>query len=257
MTVFKDQMSRSLSLENRPQRIVSLVPSQTELLFDLGLDQEVIGITKFCIHPEHWQQSKTKIGGTKQLHLDKIIALRPDLIIGNKEENDRQQIAQLQNLFPVWMSDIRNLEDALNMIHCIGQLTGKESAALCLNTSIQARFKSLEPIPYKGTAAYLIWKKPYMTAGRNTFIDSMLTFCGLKNVILAERYPEISLKMLEDLNPEFILLSSEPYPFREKHIAEFRQACPEAQIQIVDGELFSWYGSRLQHAPSYYKSLFS
>src|ERR1700741_3198050 len=108
---FIDQTGRKISIPQIPQRIISLVPSQTELLFDLGLDKEVVGITKFCVHPPEWFQTKTRVGGTKQLKIDLIKQLQPDLIIANKEENVKEQIEELEKHFPVWISDVNNLED--------------------------------------------------------------------------------------------------------------------------------------------------
>src|SRR4051812_11307667 len=122
MTRFTDQMGNAVELEGPPSRIVSLVPSQTELLFYLGLDKEVAGITKFCIHPAEMFHSKPRVGGTKKYDFEKIRQLAPDLIIGNKEENEQKQVEELQKLYPVWMSDIRNLADALQMIRSVGEL---------------------------------------------------------------------------------------------------------------------------------------
>src|SRR5438105_265149 len=124
MAVFTDQLGNQLHIDQHPRRIVSLVPSQTELLFDLGLQEEVIGITKFCVHPYHWHQTKTRVGGTKDIKLEVIDQLKPDLVIANKEENTREQITSLQSLYPVWISDVNTLQDALEMIRSIGEITG-------------------------------------------------------------------------------------------------------------------------------------
>ena len=259
-TQFTDQLSRIITLPAwPPQRIVSLVPSQTELLFDLGLEAEVVGLTKFCIHPGVWFRTKTRIGGTKTLNGYKIEALRPDLIIGNKEENERSQIEALANLYPVWMSDVRTLKDAYDMILRVGKLTGKETEAQHLVQRIQAEFAAALLPPNTGhrpTAAYFIWRKPYMVAGGDTFIHEMLGVAGFENVFAAgNRYPEISLEELSRTQPEVILLSSEPYPFAPKHVETFRETCPHARVQLVDGEMFSWYGSRLLHAGKYFQQL--
>lgn len=255
---FTDQMGRLIELNSPPTRIISLVPSQTELLAYLNLDQEVIGITKFCIHPTSWYRSKPRIGGTKQINFDKLKALQPDLIIGNKEENDRAQIEQLEQHWPVWMSDITTLEQAMDMIKSIGQLTNRETQTDQLIEAIQSGFNTLEAtnLPSK-RVVYFIWKDPWMAAGRNTFIDDMLQRIGFENVFAHNwsRYPEIQLHQLEELNPELILLSSEPYPFKEKHIQELRAVFPRSIIRLVDGELFSWYGSRLLHVPQYLSAL--
>ena len=125
-----DQMHRKIHLPRFPlRRIISLVPSQTELLYDLGLEEEVVGITKFCVHPPEWFQSKARVGGTKTIHFEKIKALQPDLIIGNKEENEREQIEALAECFPVWMSDIATLEDALDMMLRVGALVDRPEQA--------------------------------------------------------------------------------------------------------------------------------
>ncbi|MDF3077549.1 MAG: cobalamin-binding protein [Sphingobacteriaceae bacterium] len=253
---FTDQLSRPVEVQYPPKRIISLVPSQTELLFSLGLDEEVVGITKFCIHPKNRFRSKPKIGGTKMLNLEAIRTLRPDLIIGNKEENERGQIEQLMQEFPVWMSDINNLEDALQMIRQVGEICGRTSEAVGLGEKIGAGFEALATSSGKMLrVAYLIWKDPYMLAGKGTFIDDMLNLGGWKNAIDIERYPVLTSEQLAEAHPDIIFLSSEPYPFSEKHIDEFRPICPGAAVFVVDGEMFSWYGSRLQFAPEYLYSL--
>lgn len=255
MPVFYDQMNQPVELSSVPLKIISLVPSQTELLFDLGLDKEIAGITKFCIHPEDKVTRKVKIGGTKQLKIDLIKALKPDLIIGNKEENERDQVEELMQYFPVWMSDIHNLDEALKMIQRVGEITGKASEAGSLSDYIQQQFNNLIIQQSNKRAAYLIWRKPYMVAGKGTFIDDMLQKCGLVNAFDTTRYPEIAAEELAAAKPDVVLLSSEPYPFKEKHIAEFQGILPAAVIKVVDGEMFSWYGSRLLHTPAYFFEL--
>src|SRR6476659_6894392 len=172
--MFTDQLRRNIAVNFPPQRIISLVPSQTELLFDLGLDLEIIGITKFCIHPKDKFKSSTKIGGTKKLNLKKIMELQPDLIIGNKEENQKEDIEFLMQHFPVWMSDIVNLNDALEMIKSVGDLVDRADKANEFAKSISDDFTQLKhdvrlSAPKK--ALYFIWKDPYMLAGKSTFID--------------------------------------------------------------------------------------
>ncbi len=254
MPSFTDQLNRSIRLPALPKRMVSLVPSQTELLADLGLEQEVAGITKFCIHPTDWFRNKTRVGGTKQLHLDKIRALQPDLIIANKEENEKAQLEILMREFPVWISDVDTLPAALDMIRSVGALTGKEKKAVELATEICRRFQTLNPrLPAKTKTAYFIWRDPWMVAGSQTFIHDMLQRCGLKNCFEhLPRYPEITLQQLHETNCELILLSSEPYPFGEKHLADFRKRFPKTDIRLVNGEMFSWYGSRLLQTPEYF-----
>ncbi|MGB1243003.1 MAG: helical backbone metal receptor [Chitinophagales bacterium] len=260
--IFTDQMGNKIVLKHTPpKRIISLVPSQTELLYDLGLREEVIGITKFCVHPQEWFESKSKIkvGGTKNFHIDRIEALQPDLIIGNKEENVKEGIEALQQKFPVWMSDIHTFKDALQMIEQVSILVGKEKEGKKLLKGIKRGFEDLQNIfsPKKAVSVlYLIWRKPYMAAGSDTFIDEMLKVCNFDNGAKhLSRYPVLTQEDLQNLSPKLLLLSSEPYPFREKHISELQFLLPHTKIVLVDGEFFSWYGSRMLKAASYFKKL--
>lgn len=252
---FVDQLGREVSVNYPPKRIVSIVPSQTELLFELGLDNEVIGITKFCIHPIEKFASRAKVGGTKKLRIDEIRRLQPDLIIGNKEENTQSEIELLMQEFPVWMSDICNLDDAMETIQLIGEMVDRSPEAAYLNHLINAGFTDLQTLAINRginqNVAYVIWKDPYMFAGRNTFIDDILRRIGLNNAIATDRYPVLSLEELKTLNCELVFLSSEPYPFKKKHIEELQLVLPKAKILLVDGEMFSWYGSRLIKAVQY------
>ncbi len=250
-----DQMGRRVQVPARPQRIISLVPSQTELLFDLGLGDRVVGITKFCIHPRVWRKSKTIVGGTKQYRFDVIKSLNPDLIIGNKEENERKGIEELADEYPVWMSDISTLQDAIEMISCVGSLTNESEKALSISEEIQNSLESFKAKAIPEKALYLIWKKPYMAAGQGTFIHEMLKAVGYENVVINERYPDLNLSDIKELAPDTILLSSEPYPFKEKDFGELKELLPDVSIKLVDGEIFSWYGSRLLKAATYFKTL--
>jgi ABC-type Fe3+-hydroxamate transport system substrate-binding protein len=236
-----------------PMRIVSTVPSQTELLSFLGLDDEIVGITKFCVHPEHIYRHKTRIGGTKDLDLALIASLSPDLIFANKEENEKVQIHELSKSFKVHVTDVHDLESALDMIKTVSKLTNREEEGRTLAQEVERKFKELEPLHPKKSVLYLIWKKPWMSVGRDTFIRDILNRCGLMNVMDDQlRYPEVKF---EEVNPELILLSSEPFPFKESHIEEIQSLFPEAHIHLVNGEYFSWYGSRLAKAPKYLMEL--
>lgn len=242
--------------EKTPQRIISLVPSQTELLYDLGLDTEVVGITKFCVHPDTWFRTKHRVGGTKQIHLDRVRQLCPDLIIANKEENVQEQVEAAARLAPVWMSDVKNFDDAIGMIGGIGDITGKSLQADVIVKNIVAGFRTLLPIATPPRTLYLIWRNPWMSVGADTFIHDMMARAGLGNVCAdMNRYPELSEAMILERAPELVLLSSEPYPFSEKHIAALQNLLPQARILLVDGELFSWYGSRLLQTPAYLKQV--
>ncbi|TGE26153.1 cobalamin-binding protein [Hymenobacter aquaticus] len=249
-------MNRRVAVPFPPRRIVSLVPSQTELLYDLGLGSRVVGVTKFCIHPAAARQQATVIGGTKNFDFARIAALKPDLIIGNKEENYQEGIEQLAASYPVWLSDIVTLNDSLEMIRRVGFITGRKQEAETLATEIASSFTSLTPARPLASAAYFIWRKPYMVAAGGTFINDLLPRAGFRNVFAdLARYPEITAEQLAAAAPEVILLSSEPYPFAEKHVAEFQAICPSATVRIVDGEMFSWYGSRLRQSAAHFRAL--
>ena len=268
MPLFIDQLDRRLELKQKPTRIISLVPSQTELLFDLGLDEEVVGITKFCVHPEQWFRTKTRVGGTKQPDLQKIRELQPDLIIANKEENEPAQIEELEREFPVWVSDVCNLRDALQMIKQIGMITGKNKSS-DIYAEIKFAFDGLKTATREFAiqreaqrnarairTAYLIWKEPYMSVGSDTFIHDMMQRCGLENIFAHRtRYPQATIADLRDMETELVLLSSEPYPFRQNHVEEIQSQLPESMVMLADGEMFSWYGGRLRLAPQYFEDL--
>lgn len=257
MRHFTDQLGHTLSIDPAPSRIISLVPSQTELLADLGLADRVVGITKFCIHPEQWRLSKTIVGGTKQFNFDVIDSLKPDLIIGNKEENYREGIQRLRMHYPVWMSDVNNLDDALQMIHAVAEITSTLTEAAPIIARIRSEFNE----PFSQTARrvlYLIWKNPWMAAGSDTFIHDMISRTGMINVLADQpRYPTLQDDNIRLLAPDLVLLSSEPYPFRESHARELAAMLPNANVKLVDGEMFSWYGSRLMKAPAYFRDLLS
>ena len=253
MRVVIDQLNRTVHISENPQRIISLVPSQTELLYDLGLENEIVGVTRFCVHPKQARKEKVIIGGTKDFDFEKIKALNPDLIIGNKEENYEEGIDRLSKDYPVWMSDIHNLQDALQMIQQIGEMTNTLEKSGILAQEITLKFQVLKSETQK-SVAYLIWNKPLMVAGTNTFISDILFKCGLNN-IFQDRYPEITIEELEELKPDYLFLSSEPYPFKEKNCKAFQEKLPQTKVKLVDGEFFSWYGSRLKLAPKYFNEL--
>jgi ABC-type Fe3+-hydroxamate transport system substrate-binding protein len=250
-----DQMGYEVVIPQQKLRIVSLVPSLTELLFDLGLEDEIVGITKFCIHPKAKVVDYTKIGGTKNFNFKKITSLHPNLNIGNKEENYQEGIEKLKLDYPVWMSDVNTLDDAYDMIQAIGKITGKNNEAEYLVSSIRSEFTDMQAQSLTATALYFIWKAPFIVVGSSTFITEMMKVAGFENLITEPRYPEINDRQIEALNPEVILLSSEPYPFKQEHVTYFQQKFPNSEVKIVDGEMFSWYGSRLKYAPDYFQKL--
>lgn len=239
-----------------PKKIISLVPSITELLYHLGLDEEVAGITKFCLHPAAWFRTKTKTGGTKNINIKKIQELRPDLIIANKEENIKEQIEELSENFTVWVTDVNTVADAYCMIQDIGTLTGTTTQAKKLITDIETEFAKFNSSGVFTKTAYLIWRNPYMTVGGDTFINDMMQHCGLQNAFAAaNRYPKIDIAAIAAAACNLIILSTEPYPFKEKHIAELQQHLPGVKIILANGEMFSWYGSRMLQMPQYLQSI--
>ncbi len=256
----KDQLNRTISLEGSPMRIISLVPSQTELLHDMGLEDKVIGITKFCIHPFHYKSIKQIVGGTKQIKIDKIKALKPDIILCNKEENTKEIVAICEQVCAVHVSDIYSIKDTLELITQYGVLFNKRTDASKIIDKIQFNFEDFKnfirdkPI-FK--VAYFIWRKPWMAAGNSTFINYLLELNNYKNIYdNLERYPEVNInKIQEEGDPELIFLSSEPYPFKEKHAFEIGRVSHHSKTVFVDGEYFSWYGSRLIKAFNYFKKL--
>lgn len=261
MIILKDQLGTTHTFETTPKRIVSLVPSQTELLNDLGLEESIVGITKFCVHPFHFKSTKKIIGGTKKVHFEKIRLLQPDIIIANKEENTIEIVEQLSKICPVWVTDIITLEDNLKMIADFGTLFNKRTEAQKWTDKINFAHKDfLSFIKNRESqkVAYFIWANPYMVAGNNTFINEMLKLNNFQNIYenREERYPEIIIqKMRIQGDPDLVLLSSEPFPFTDEHAFELGRFTHHAKTVFVDGEMFSWYGSRLVKAFTYFKKL--
>lgn len=247
-----DVRGRTITVSDAPERIVSLVPSQTELLADLGLQQSVAGITRFCERPDHWRDEKTVVGGTKQVQMEVLRDLRPDLIIANREENERTDVQALDELAPTYVTDVTSVSDALDMIRTVGTLTGRDRRAGALADRIARQFDELpdfQPL----SAVYLIWREPFMTVGGDTFIHDMMGHGGFENLYGTDtRYPELTLDDLADVEPDVVLCASEPFPFHQKDrfTADIRDAAGDGSVRVVDGQVFSWYGSRLLDAPA-------
>ncbi|MDX2172934.1 MAG: helical backbone metal receptor [Bacteroidota bacterium] len=256
MLIYTDQLNNKLKLTSTPKRIISIVPSQSEFLWEIGIRKELIGITKFCIHPNKMFTSIERVGGTKKLNFKKIRALKPDLIIANKEENNQQEIELLQKEFNVWISDIYNFKDAFKMMEKLSIILNKEAETQKLITDIKASLRPIKNIFKQKTVAYFIWNKPYMLAASNTYINFILNYLGLTNATESmQRYPEVDNDALKKLNPNLCFLSSEPFPFKQKHVLELQQILPNSKILIVDGEVFSWYGPRMVHLADFVKQI--
>jgi ABC-type Fe3+-hydroxamate transport system substrate-binding protein len=250
-----DALGREVRLDAPPRRIVSLVPSLTELLADLGLGEAVVGLTRFCVRPPGWKASRTVVGGTKNVRADRVAALRPDLVLANREENVREQVEALAAVAPVYVTDVPTVDASLDMIRAVGALTDRADAARALAQETAAAFAGLDEAPPL-RAAYLIWRDPWMTVGADTLIHDVMRRGGLVNVFgHTTRYPAVSGADLAAARPGVLLLSSEPFPFRDAHLDEARTLVPGARAALVDGEAFSWFGSRLRHTPSVLRSL--
>ena len=255
MAVYTDQMGYEVTVPQFPKRIVSLVPSLTELLADLGLEDQVVGLTHFCVYPEALYQNRTRIGGTKKAQIQKLKALSPDLVIANKEENEKAQVDEIKTFCPVWVSHVYDLPSAMDMIRRLSKVVGQSEAGTAMADRIQSKLDDLVKAPPLQTL-YMIWRKPYMAAGGDTFIHEMMKQMGLENVLADQlRYPQLSTADIQAKAPDLILLSSEPYPFKTKHMEALQPLVPQAKIRLVDGSMFSWYGSRIEKAVEYLQAL--
>ena len=251
---FIDQMNNTILLSDTPKRIVSLVPSITELLVDLGLENNLIGITKFCVEPSYLKSKIQIIGGTKNLNIDKIQKLAPDFIIANKEENIESDILELKKFTIVWVSDVKTIDDNFDLINQLGYIFDKKKESVNIINSTKSIFNKVLNFNNKNKKVlYLIWNNPYMSIGRDTFIHNILTQFGFENSIQNDRYPIVELENFKDI--DIVFLSTEPYPFSEKDIFEIQNQLPKSQIKIVDGTYFSWYGSRISKSSDYFEQL--
>ena len=247
-----DQMNQVIRLGAKPSRIISLVPSQTEFLHFLGLEQEVIGITKFCIHPKEWFDGKQRVGGTKDVKLDLVRNLSPDFVIANKEENTQSDVAELQKIAPVWISDVNTKDQAIEMMRSLAIIFEREELVEELISEITLGLRPFENCS-RFNYLYFMWKDPFFTVGPDTFIHNWLGEFGGMNVQPTSRYPEYHFSTNDQ--PDVVFISTEPFPFNESHIPFFQTKFPNSQIIIIDGEMASWYGSRMKDATTYFANL--
>ncbi|MCS7188300.1 MAG: helical backbone metal receptor [Bacteroidia bacterium] len=250
-----DSLGRCLSIPSWAERIISLCPSQTETLFALGVGERIVGRTRYCIHPKGQIDSLPVVGGTKKVDVEMVQTLQPDLIIAQMEENSREDVERLSGIAPVYVTKVESYEEALESIHRLGDITGKPTEAKYLVSEIEAAFAPLKNLAKPKRVLYLTWRKPYIAAGKATYIDSIITLLGWINEahFLPGRYPTIEDPSL--VSPEIVLLCDEPYPFKEKHIPEIQILWPRAEIYCVRGDYFCWYGSRMKEAAPYLKEL--
>jgi ABC-type Fe3+-hydroxamate transport system substrate-binding protein len=260
MKTLVDAMGRTVTIDSKPKRVISLVPSQTELLYDLNLEDQIVGITKFCVHPVHFKSTKKIVGGTKSVHFDKIKELNPDFILCNKEENTKEMVADLEKITPTFVTNIQTIDDSLKSIEILGKIFGKRTEAANLISKINFCLNDFEifmqDYPVK-KAAYFIWANPWMAAGNKTFINELLKLNNFENVYANRAgYPEVEIKKIRlEGDPEYVLLSSEPFPFKDEHAFELGRFTHHGITLFVDGEYFSWFGSRLTKAFDYFKKL--
>lgn len=251
MPVFTDPLLIPLPVS---PRIISLVPSLTELLSDLGLAGSIVGITRFCVHPASVYHTRTRVGGTKDVKTGMVSDLQPDLVIASREENIREQVEAIAGFTNVWLTDIRTLDDNIRLVREAGRLFGRPTDASRIAGGLESAFSFTPPVAIP--AAYLIWRDPCMTVGGDTFIHDILTRAGFSNVFGSQlRYPVVDLELLRQAAPSVLLLSSEPYPFSRKHVDEYSALLPSVKVVLADGELFSWYGSRMLQAAPYLRQL--
>ena len=253
--IFQDATGQSFDNQKVYRRLVSLFPSQTHLLHSLGLDEQVLGITRFCKYPSGWKKQKTVVGGTKDPKIERILALNPDLILANKEENTREAVETLRRDVPVYVSEVVSWEDNLRWVEHIGLLTGRQQQARTLIRQLETRQRNFRPPSGPVDALYLIWRNPWMAAGQNTFINTMLRLAGFNNVVTQERYPVLDARQMQVLNPQVVLLSSEPFPFKAPHADELRAILPQARFLFVQGEPFTWMGSYPLQSFDYFAKL--
>ncbi len=239
-----DQTGRKINLIQPPEKIVSLVPSVTFLLYLLNLEKQTTGITRFCKYPKHWKKQKTIVGGTKDIKIEKITQLMPEFIIANKEENSKQTVENLEKTVPIYVSDVVDLKSNKKFVTDIGQITGKTNEAENLLKQIDFLTEQLHKTKSKTyKSLYLIWREPWMSIGGDTFISHMMQVAGFENILINEqRYPVVDFKQIKQ-QPEVIFLSSEPFPFKEKHKIELQKIFPQSEILLVKGEAFTWFGA--------------
>jgi len=248
----KDHLNRTLTFSPVPKRIVSLVPSVTETIADMRLASCLVAVTRFCKYPSDVVIPLPKIGGPKKIEIQKIVDLKPDLVVAVKEENDKEQILNLLEQVPVFVFDINTIEDSLDMLDLLGTIFNKREVSTSWINNIQEKVAHYKPGRLAPKTLYMIWKKPWMVAGKSTFIGSMMQLAGFDNVI-SGRYPEIDEKEMS--RAEIILLATEPYPFKASDKAELQAKYPDKEIVIIDGEMFTWYGTHMLQAIDYFEHL--
>jgi ABC-type Fe3+-hydroxamate transport system substrate-binding protein len=236
------------------------VPSQTELLCDLALEKELVGITKFCVHPYYLKATKTIVGGTKKVDYDKIKSLNPDFILCNKEENTYEMLPELEKIAPTYFSDVNTIQQSVDLILSLGSILNRRTESDNLVHKIEFKLNSFKQfIKDKPTrkVAYFIWAKPWMVAGNDTYINEMLQLNKFVNIYdNMSRYPKVEINRIRhEGDPDVVFLSSEPYKFTDDQAFEIATYTNRSITVFADGEMFSWFGSRFLLALDYFKEL--
>ena len=232
-------------------RIVSLCPSTTETLIDFGLAESLVGITKFCIHPQDVVARLERVGGTKNPKIERILALQPDLVLMNEEENRKEDHEQLARSVRVEVSFPKTLDEVPDHLRWLGELVETEVSAEQRARALEHEIESLRARRDENPSAsfrfaYLIWRNPWMGAGPNTYVDDLFGRAGGHNVFGADggRYPSVELEALSRLRADVIFLPDEPFPFDRRHVPEVREACRGAEIELISGDDCCWHGVR-------------
>jgi ABC-type Fe3+-hydroxamate transport system substrate-binding protein len=250
----------------RPRRIVSLVPSLTEALFALGLGERVVGVTDWCVHPRDAVFRLPKVGGTKTPDLGAVRALAPDLVIANREENRRRDVARLEEAgIPVWVTYPRTVREGAELLREVAALgPPSESARTLVEATLDAVGCAESRPPGPAPRVFCpIWRNPWMTVGADTYAHDLIRLCGGENVFANHgdrRYPRLTAEEIEAAAPEVVLLPDEPYRFDERDAQELRMtrlpAARLGRIHLIDGTLVSWYGPRIRRALETLRDLF-
>jgi ABC-type Fe3+-hydroxamate transport system substrate-binding protein len=233
-------------------RLVSLVPSWTETLVAFGLENSLVGVTRYCVHPKEITDKVAKVGGTKDPDVAQIVALRPDLVVCEHEENRKVDVEALRGAgLEVWVSDVRSLDDSLREVHALGRAVGREEAAEALARRVEDTMAELARERRPDVPVYVpIWRRPWMTLTQDTYAHHVLAVAGARNVFADQegRYPERGPEEAIEAGARAALLPTEPYPFHEKLDAAredlVEAGFPAERIRVIDGEALTWYGAR-------------
>lgn len=252
----RDASGALVVLPASPTRIVSLVPSLTELCFDLGLEDRMAGATIFCTEPRDRVSRLPRVGREKDPDLGRIRSLAPDLVLANVEENRREVVEALRaEGVAVWVVYPRSVAEGIVLVRELGEMTGAGSTGAALAARLEARLAQVVARTAARPRARVfcpIWRNPYMTVARDTYVHDMLSVCGGDNVFghRSTRYPTVTLEEVAAARPEVVLLPDEPYRFRPVHLADLEPlaetpALRAGRVHFVDGKLLSWYGTRI------------